>query len=271
MARSPLSLTPWVGRLLIANAVVYFLTLTVFSDASFLQWFAFSPETMAKQPWTVVTYMFLHSGFLHLAFNSLALFFFGPAVEEQMGGTGFLRYYLLCGLGGAALSFAFYFWSSAPVVGASAAIYGVALAFAYYWPNTPVYVFPIPRPIPVKWLVLTLAAIDVIWAYFRVGNVAHLAHLGGFLFGFLYLKGESLLASRSRGVREPRTEARVLVHPSAEVASQRELPKARANHEDATLREIDRVLDKISAKGMGSLTPEEKRFLVDQGRARKRD
>jgi membrane associated rhomboid family serine protease len=270
-ARSPLSLTPWVGRLLIANAVVYFLTLTVFSDASFVQWFAFSPEAVAKQPWTVVTYMFLHSGFLHLAFNSLALFFFGPAVEEHMGGPGFLRFYFLCGLGGAALSFAFAFWSSAPVVGASAAIYGVALAFAWYWPNTPVYVFPLPTPIKVKWLVLTLAVLDVVWAYYRVGNVAHLAHLGGFLFGFLYLKGETLLANRARSTREQRSEARVLVHPSAEVARQREVPKVRADREDATLREIDRVLDKISAKGMGSLTADEKRFLLEQGRARKKD
>ncbi len=270
MARSPLSVTRWVGRLLIANAVVYFLTLTVFSSSSFGEWFALAPEAVAKQPWTVVTYMFLHGGFLHLAFNSLALFFFGPAVEEHMGGPAFLRYYFFCGLGGAVLSFVFAFWSPAPVVGASAAIYGIALAFAFYWPNTMVQVFPLPWPIPVKYLVLTLAVIDVIWAYFRVGDVAHLAHLGGFLFGFLYLKGEAMLAQRARGAREPRTEARVLVHPSAEVARQREAPARPAERQEATQREIDRVLDKISAKGMGSLTTEEKRFLTEQSRERRK-
>src|SRR5262245_43763123 len=99
MARSPLSVTPWVGRLLIANAAVYFLTLTVFSFPAFAQWFALAPEDVARQPWTIVTYMFLHAGFLHLAFNSLTLFFFGPAVEEHVGGPAFLRYYFVCGLG----------------------------------------------------------------------------------------------------------------------------------------------------------------------------
>jgi membrane associated rhomboid family serine protease len=251
--------------------VVYFLTVTVFTDGRFLQSFEFAPLAVAKQPWSVVTYMFLHSGFLHLAFNSLVLFFFGPAVEDRMGGLAFIRYYLLCGIGGAILSFAFVFWSPAAIVGASAAVFGISLAFAYHWPNTPVYVFPLPFPVKVKWLVVVLALLDVVLAWSRTDNVAHLAHLGGFLFGFLYLKGESLLANRARTVREQRSEARVLVHPSAEVARQRPAHPARRDPEDATQREIDRVLDKISAKGMGSLTAEERRFLNDQSRLRKKD
>jgi membrane associated rhomboid family serine protease len=268
--RSPLSLTPWVRRLIIANAVVYLLTITVFTGVWFAQSFAFAPLAVAKQPWTVVTYMFLHAGFLHLVFNCLVLFFFGPAVEEHMGGWAFIRYYFLCGIGGAVLSFALVFLSAGPVVGASAAVYGVSLAFAYYWPNTPIYVFPLPFPIKVKWVVAFLAATDllVVW---RNDGVAHLAHLGGFLFGFIYLKTERLLASRAKGALEPRTEARVLVHPSAEVARHREVPPTRRDREDATQREIDRVLDKISAKGMGSLTAEERRFLNDQSRLRKKD
>ena len=271
--RSPLSLTPWVRRLLIANAVVYFLTRTVFTGGWVVQWFAFAPIEVAKQPWTVVTYMFLHAGILHLAFNSLALFFFGPAVEDQMGGWAFLRYYLLCGVGGAVLSFAFGLLSPEPVVimGASAAIYGVSLAFAFFWPNMPVYVFPLQVPIKVKWLVAVLACLDIALAWRGGGDVAHLAHLGGFLFGFLYLKGESLLAQRGRSTREERTEAPVLVHRSAEFASQREAPQSRRDREDAAQREIDRVLDKISAKGMGSLTAEERRFLTDQSRLRRKD
>ena len=112
--RSPLSLTPWVRRLIIANAVVYLLTITVFTGAWFVQSFAFDPLAVAKQPWTVASYMFLHAGFLHLAFNCLALFFFGPAVEEHMGGWAFIRYYFLCGIGGAVLSFALVFLSAGP-------------------------------------------------------------------------------------------------------------------------------------------------------------
>jgi len=270
--RSPLSLTPWVRRLIIANAVVYLLTITVFTGGWFVQAFSFAPLAAARQPWTILTYMFIHTGFLHLAFNLLALFFFGPAVEEHMGGWPFLRYYLLCGLGGAALSFAFVVMSPAPIIGASAAVYGVSLAFAYYWPNAPVYVFPFPFPIRVKWLVTVIAALDLVMAWSRAGDgVAHLAHLGGFLVGFIYLKAESFLEQRARGTKEERSEARVLVHPSAEVALQREAPQTRRDREDATQREIDRVLDKISAKGMGSLTAEERRFLNDQSRFRRKD
>src|SRR3989338_1782729 len=270
--RSPFSLTPWVRRLIIANAVVYLLTITVFTGGWFFQAFSFAPVLVARQPWTPLTYMFIHAGFLHLAFNMLVLFFFGPAVEERMGGWAFIRYYLLCGLGGAALSFAFVLLTPAPVVGASAAVYGVSLAFAYYWPNTPVYVFPLPFPVKVKWLVAVLAGLDVLMAWSRAGDgVAHLAHLGGFLFGFLYLKGASLLESRSRATQEERSEAKVQVHPSAEVARHREAPQTRRDREDATQREIDRVLDKISAKGIGSLTAEERRFLTDQSRSRKEE
>jgi membrane associated rhomboid family serine protease len=227
---------------------------------------------VARQPWTILTYLFIHAGFLHLAFNLLALFFFGPAVEEHMGGWAFIRYYFLCGFGGAALSFAFVVLSPVPIIGASAAVYGVSLAFAYYWPNAPVYVFPFPFPIRVKWLVAAIAALDLAMAWSRAGDgVAHLAHLGGFLVGFLYLKGESLLERRARGAREERSEARVLVHPSAEVATHREEAQTSRDREDATQREIDRVLDKISAKGMSSLTAEERRFLSDQSRFRKKD
>lgn len=273
-ARSPFSLTPWVRRLIIANAVVYLLTITVFTGGWFVQAFAFTPVTVARQPWTLLTYMFLHAGFLHLAFNLLALFFFGPAVEEHMGGWPFIRYYFLCGFGGAVLSFAFALMMPAvtTIIGASAAVYGVSLAFAYYWPNTPVYVFPLPVPVRVKWLVAVMAALDVAMAWSRGGDgVAHLAHVGGFLFGFLYLKGESLLENRGRVVRGERSEAHVLVHPSAEVARQREAPPTRRDRDDATQREIDRVLDKISAKGISSLTADERRFLADQSRSRKKE
>src|SRR5438046_766179 len=131
--RSPFSLTPWVRRLLIANAVVYLLTITVFTGAWFFQLFAFAPLAAARQPWTFVSYMFLHEGFLHLAFNMLMLFFFGPAVEDRMGGGSFARYYFLCGLGGATLSFAIALMAPvSPFVGASAAVFGVSLAFAAY-------------------------------------------------------------------------------------------------------------------------------------------
>src|SRR6266550_3444751 len=94
-------MTPWVRRLFVANLVVFLFQMTIFVDPRFLTTFGFVPLRALAQPWTFVTYMFLHGGPLHLAFNLLALYVFGPEVEERMGGGQFLGYYLLCGLGGA--------------------------------------------------------------------------------------------------------------------------------------------------------------------------
>ena len=268
--RSPFAMTPWVRRLLVANAVVYLLTVTVFTGGWFFQLFAFSPVTAARQPWSFFTYMFLHGGALHLLFNMLMLFFFGSAVEERMGGGAFARYYVFCGLGGAVFSFAIALMTPVmPFVGASGAVLGVALAFAMYWPDAPVLVFPIPFPIKVRWLVGFLAAIDLLLAISPSGDgVAHLAHLGGFLFGFLYLRGEALVGRRAGGALARRPPTRVLVHPSATSAREERqtTPPRSPRTDDSRHREIDRVLDKISASGIDSLTAEERRFLDESSR-----
>lgn len=272
--RSPFSLTPWVRRLLIANAVVYLLTITVFTGSWFFDLFVFRPATADIRPWTFFSYMFVHAGFLHLAFNMLMVFFFGPAVEDRMGGWAFLRYYLWCGLGGAVLSFVIMLFTPVGAIqGSSAAALGVALAFAFHWPDTPVYVFPLPVPVKVKWLVLFLFAMDVLLGMGGARDgVAHFAHVGGFLFGFAYLKGEQLLATRSRVVAPRRSEVRVLARPSGEIAraARAEQHSARAQGE-AIQREMDRVLDKISASGLGSLTPAERRFLLETSQQLKRE
>src|SRR5437773_1496360 len=197
-------MTPWVRRLFVANLVVFLFQMTIFVDPRFLATFGFVPLRALAQPWTFVTYMFLHGGPLHLAFNLLALFVFGPDVEERMGGRSFLAYYLLCGLGGAALSFALMqFRPVELVIGASAAVYGVLLAFAWVAPDRPIYVFPLPEPIPAKWLVTFTVAVSLGLAIFPpIDKVSHLAHLGGFGAGFLYLKvADWRLARAERHVR----------------------------------------------------------------------
>src|SRR5512134_3113890 len=154
--------TPWVRRLLMANAVVYLLAATVFTGPWFERALAFSPGGAADQPWTFGTYLFVHAGVLHLAVNMLVLLMFGPAVERRMGGGAFLRYYLLCGLGAPAVAFVLsLFIDVAPFVGASAAVFGVALAFALAWPQARIYVFPLPWPVPVQGLVAVLAVLDL--------------------------------------------------------------------------------------------------------------
>ncbi len=261
-------MTPWVRRLIVANLVVFLLQVTLFVSPAFLTTFGFAPLGAVARPWTFVTYMFLHGSFLHLAVNLLALFVFGPQVEERMGGGSFLRYYLLCGLGGAALSFALMqFRPVTLVVGASAAVYGVLLAFAWAWPDQPINVFLLPTPIPAKWLVTFYVAVTLVLALLSTSDgVAHLAHLGGFATGFLYLKvGDWRLGRAERTLRR-RTEPSVLVHPGrAARASDAPKPPRRVERDPAQA-EIDRVLDKISARGIDSLTPAERRFLAEMSR-----
>lgn len=266
-------LTLWVRRLLVANLLVFLLQKTLFVDPRFAQAFGFAPLAALERPWTFLTYMFVHASMLHLAFNLLMLFVFGPSVEDRMGGRTFVFYYLLCGVGGAVFSFLLTQWVPVQlIVGASGAILGVALAFAWYWPKHPVFVFPLPEPIPAKWLVTFFVAIDLVLAWAGASDgVAHLAHLGGVGSGVLYLKGQDWRVSRAGRHLRRRSEPSVLVTPAPRAGrggggggAPRAAPRADAD--SRATAEIDRVLDKISATGVESLTPAERRFLTEMSR-----
>jgi len=269
-------LTPWVRRLIVANLIVFLLQKTVFVDRRFLDAVGFVPDAALHHPWTFVTYLFVHGGLLHLAFNLLALYMFGPPVEARMGGGSgggrFLGYYLACGFGGALLSYALQLLVPVHVViGASGAILGVAVAFAWYWPDAPVVVFPFPQPFAAKWLVVFTVAISLVLAMTSAGDgVAHLAHLGGVLTGLVILKGQDLRSAHHE--RTLRREVSSVVVPAAFAARgsepARKPPPARprASGGDRTQAEVDRVLDKISARGINSLTPAERKFLAEMSR-----
>ena len=267
-------LTPWVGRLIVANAVVLLVLQTV--APALAGWLAFSPSAAVARPWTFVTYMFVHDGLLHLAFNSLFLYFLGTAVEARMGGRAFPLFYLICGLGGAVFSLALSgLLPVAPFVGASGAVLGVAVAFAMYWPDAELMVFPIPFPLRARTLVLALIAFDVAMAIApgRDG-VAHLAHLGGALVAYAYFRLQGLpraaevpsaprsLESALAARRSARAEAPPAPAPR---------PRAAPPEPDPAVAEMDRVLDKISAEGIHSLTPGEKRFLAEMSERKRRD
>lgn len=180
--------TPWVKRLLMANAAVFLVVLAV-GVGHMAELFGFSPGRILTRPWGMLTYMFVHAGLFHLLMNLLVVFFFGPPLESRWGSELFVKYYLMCGLGGVLLSFAF---SDATIVGASAACYGLMLAFAMAWPNAPIHIWGI-IPVKAKWLVGFLAAMSLASAVGSAGrgggdNIAHLAHLGGVVAGFLLLK-----------------------------------------------------------------------------------
>ncbi|MGH8474024.1 MAG: rhomboid family intramembrane serine protease, partial [Gammaproteobacteria bacterium] len=97
-------ITPWVGRLIIANAVVLLLLRTIFISPALVDALAFSPARVLTRPWTFLSYMFVHAGLLHLLFNMLMLFVFGAPVERRLGSRPFILFYLSCGVGAAVFS-----------------------------------------------------------------------------------------------------------------------------------------------------------------------
>ena len=181
-------LTPWVRRLLVANAVIYFLL----PMGSPIYWsLAFFPQEFLREPWTGITYQFLHGGFGHMAFNMLALFFFGPRLEERMGGGHFMAMYLGAGFMGAVLSLFLAFGDpmARPIVGASGAVYGVLAAYAAIWPRTVIHIWAI---LPIQaWALALIMVVASLWFGLSGGggNVAHFAHLGGLAFGYGYIMG----------------------------------------------------------------------------------
>jgi membrane associated rhomboid family serine protease len=264
--------TPWVKRLLIANAVAFLITLAF---GGLVEYLVFTPSRVIPWVWTPLTYMFVHLGFFHLLFNMLVLFFFGPPLEERWGSREFVKFYLIAGLGGALLSLLF----PAPIAGASGAIYGVMVAFAYYWPDNPIYIWGI-FPIKAKWLVGFLVGLDLFYALSGDSSgVARLAHLGGAFIAFGYLKSPwappawgtvpqkpkrkkprswnvlSGLGSKS-GEKEEREQQQQ--RPVATAAKRAEAHRA--------LDEVDRILDKISEGGISSLTEDERRRLEEASR-----
>ncbi|RMH22743.1 MAG: rhomboid family intramembrane serine protease [Gemmatimonadetes bacterium] len=262
--------TPWVKRLLIANTVAFVITaivgLPLMSDL-----FAFQPARLLVRPWGIVTYMFIHGGPWHLLMNLLMLFFFGPALEARWGSREFLRYYLICGMGGVAFSLLFI---PDAVIGASAAIYGVMLAFAMLYPTVEVYIWGI-FPIQVRWLVAFLVGVSVLSALGSPNDgVAHFAHLGGFIAGFLYLKTDWRLGEKVERARRAAKRRRLAIVPGRDESEEggerrgRGAPGSRRDEREL-LDAVDRVLDKISAEGMSALTPEERALLDEVSRRRR--
>ena len=259
-----------VKRLLIANVAVFGLTLLV-GYAVMIDWFAFQPTRIFVRPWGVGTYMFVHGGFMHLALNMLVLFFFGPPLESRWGSREFLKFYLVCGLGGVALS---YLFLPSAVVGASAAVYGLMLAFAMNWPDAPIYVWGI-FPVKAKWLVAFLFVVSLMSALSDPGGgggVAHFAHLGGLAAGFAWLKSDMRPGRKTRtGAKTAAKKRRLAIVPREEREERRaaQAEVRRHDEEKVLLDRVDAVLDKISAEGMSSLTPDERRLLDEVSRRRR--
>lgn len=256
-------MTPWVLRIVIATGAMYLFQISVPNILETL--LALYGPNAWMRPWTFVSYMFLHApgDFGHIFWNMLGLFFFGPILESRLGGGNFLRLYLVSGIVG---GLCWLIFSAMPMggvgvlIGASGGVFGVQLGFAYFWPRQPIHIWGI-IPIEARWLVLIMTIVSLWMGVRGGGNVAHFAHLGGFLGGFLFLRW--LEARQQAPLREWQRKARPVV-PRMETATkavERWSRIRRENLHEVNRDELDRILDKISASGVASLTASEREFL----------
>lgn len=270
-----------------------------------------------------ITYMFMHGGFTHLFFNMFALWMFGCVMERTWGSQRFLLYYLVCGIGagliqelaqtasiwldlsaqGATIGQLVRLESIIPgaaqmlngmtTVGASGSIYGILLAFGMTYPEERMFIFPLPIPIKAKWFVMGYAAIELVLALSNSSDgVAHVAHLGGMLFGFFlirhwrrvaksqkstfrgwdnyegsnYDKGGPTILSKirnwfriDRGSLEPDNDSNAGGSSSSGHQADWDYNAKRRKEDE----EIDAILDKIRRSGYASLSAEEKRKLFE--------
>lgn len=248
-------MTRWVLRLILANVAMYFLLVQAPALADHL---VLVPAYAWREPWTIVSYMFLHGGMGHIFFNMLALFFFGPRLEDRLGGRAFLGLYFCSGIMGALLSLMLA--PHAAVIGASGAVFGVMLGYAWFWPRDQIYIWGV-LPIEARYLIVFTTVLSL-WQGFvpgAGGNIAHFAHLGGFLGGYLFLKLMGRRTGMERFRRQTRPIAPRLETTGSAVERWKKIP--RHNLHEVNRDELDRILDKISAEGTGSLTAGEREFL----------
>ncbi len=202
--------TPGVKLLLIANFSVFMLEAFVYyfggrgSYEWMIKWFGLVPAAVVPvlRVWQPFTYLFLHADLLHIFMNMFMLWNFGKELELVWGRDRFLRYYFLTGIGAGVVNVIVktvpvlwtHQFSYTPTIGASGAIFGILIACAILFPDRRAYVFPIPVPIKMKWIVAGMAAITFVGLSGRGGDkVSHICHLGGMLIGYLYLRRDSYL------------------------------------------------------------------------------
>jgi membrane associated rhomboid family serine protease len=309
---------PITKNLLIINLIAFFATFVLqlrgidLADIGGLHFFLANDFHLYQ----LVTYLFLHANFMHILSNMFGLWMFGCVIENVWGPKKFLFYYISCGIGAGLLQElaqlgSFYMTISAQdpsvsfgeifaighqlgqqlnawtTIGASGAVYAVILAFGMTFPNERLFIIPFPFPIKAKWFVLFYVAIEFFSALGSSGDgVAHTAHLGGMLFGFLMIRYWNRHSSsgfdRNRGQQffenlkrnfDQRHYSQGRSHQSnpnmhAQRGGSEEADREFNAHKKQNQEEIDAILDKIRKSGYDSLTKEEKKKLFDASNER---
>jgi membrane associated rhomboid family serine protease len=288
-ARTP----PVVWWIIAINVAVAFVQLTLVNPVDVRSLLGFEMSDLQGRWWSVGTYMFVHAGFWHLALNMYSLWLFGPRVAATQRPGQFLGYYMLCGLGG--WFFHVLFTPQGLLLGASAAVMGVMVAFAARWPDEEFLIMGI-IPISVRWFVALLVLMNLLGGISADAGsgVAYLAHLGGLATGWAALRLAGAISPdglrprvspmadepddmppravprtlpRPRNQGETRGEVDEIVAQSAaaiaERAAEKPVRRPAVTPKPSSTGEMDRILDKISSQGLDSLNAAERALLED--------
>jgi membrane associated rhomboid family serine protease len=279
-----------VQGLIAVNIAIYYLQLVgIFGTLQ--RTFGFTLNAFTGRWWTTVTFMFVHGGFWHLAANMYALYLFGPRLEQAWGTRRFLRFYAFCALAGL-LAHAALVRDGSTLFGASAPIFGVMIAYAMLWPTDEMFLLGFV-PMRAWTTVWTLIGLNVGVGVYLTGGAGlrfdYLVHLAGAIGGWAFMRtpgAPSLEQLRQRVSRVPdaedpprpipRSQPRgrerddtdeIVQRSRAMMARRASAPRVTgAKAGGATREELNRVLDKISASGLESLTTDERRTLEDMAR-----
>lgn len=251
------SLTPMVRNLLIATGAIWIVQLG--ADSFLIQIFALQPGSIKDDfaIWQLFTYMFLHGSFFHVFWNMFALWMFGCEVERHMGSTKFLQYYILTGMAGGLFQLLVNWGAPSTIIGASAAVYGVLIAFGLFFPNrsiTLLLFFILPVQMKAKTLVAIYIGISLVMGLqsqiFGVeDNVAHFAHLGGAFAGYLLLRGRSFYSGILKHIAQQQQQKR----DARENIRKESITRKR--------KRIDEILDRINEIGYDNIAQADKEFL----------
>lgn len=245
----PGAVSPFIKLMLITNIAVFLAQMLVNVQLELLfgltpaRFFAEFPNLLF-QPFT---YMFLHADFWHIFFNMFALWMFGTEIEFTWGRKSFAKFYLLAGLSGAILTLIFQSGLPVPVIGASGAVYGVLIAYWLLFPQRYLYIYFL-FPVKVKWAIPGFMILG-----FMAGgaSIAHFAHLGGAIFGLIFVKADWRIASFGKTLKNLR-------HKKQEAKFEKNRLKA-----EETMKRVDEILDKINDVGIENISVEDRKFLED--------
>tara|TARA_Y100000588_G_scaffold390903_1_gene497886 strand:+ start:184471 stop:185298 length:828 start_codon:yes stop_codon:yes gene_type:complete len=233
-------------------------------EINLVEIFGLSPETIWPLVWQPFTYMFIHGDFWHVAINMLVLFLFGSELETIWGRQGFIKYYIITGVGSGLIWILFQSFSSssAYLIGASGAVYGILTAYGLMFPNRIVYIYFL-FPVKVKWFVIILGAVAFFSSLGSHSNISHLTHLSGMIIGFTYLRFNRQWKKVVFSMRKQILESKIKREENLQ-------KKNRKLQED-----VNQILDRINQVGYDGLSDSEKSRLYaasrDISREKKKD